>query len=73
MSPHRMADISGALHDRAVDLARAGQHPAARHAHYLSRALFWRAGGDRMQARIEMIDARTFGAQKRRQRYAVLA
>lgn len=73
MTPHRLADLSGALHDRAVDLARAGQHAAAAHAYHLSRVLFWRAGNKRADVRIDMINVRTYGAAKRRARHAVLA
>lgn len=73
MSPHRMASISGALHDRAVDLAKAGKHAAAGHAYHLSRAMWWKAGGDKDSMRIAWINVRTYGRQKRRQRHAVLA
>ncbi len=66
MTPH-------AIGQRALLLARLGQHAAASHAYHLSRALFWRAGGDRDEMRIEMINVRTYGRQKRRTRHAVLA
>ncbi len=73
MSPHKMADISGALHDRAVELARAGHHAASSHAWHLSRVLWWKAGNKRADVAIEWINVRTYGRQKRRQRHAALA